>query len=222
MDTEDAAAEDALWMAAARPVSIPLCDAFFLVAESVYVGPESGMTPAQWASERVPLPRPDLPLRASARVASADVAGREEILAAHYERLIRVARAHGKTRALAEPLPLFAVRPALLDGEAVLASWPWSDTLPDALGVLEVLCRAGEARPGRVILDDMEQGWHLRLVAGQGTVCLVEWDGEGPPPADDAWRLDTAALAAQATAARNRLRAVHLRLRRLLGRDFWS
>ena len=222
MDTDDPMPEDAAWMAATQPVSSPLLDAFFLVTESVYVGPEDGMTPAQWTSERVPLPRPDLPFRAPLRVATADVIGREEVLAAHYERLIRVARAHGKAGALAEAFPLFAIRPALLDGESILASWSWSDTLPEALGVLDLLSRAGEAAPGAVVLDDMEQGWSLRLVAGQGTICLVEWDGEGPPPAEGAWRLEAAALAGQAAAARDRLRTVHARLRRLLGGDFWS
>lgn len=222
MDMDDPSAEDATWTLAARPVASPLCDAFFLVAESVYVGPENGMIPAQWESERVPLPRPDLPLRAPSRVAAADVAGREDVLAAHYEGLIRVVRSHGRTRALVEPFPFFAIRPALLEGEEVLASWPWSDTLPEALGVLEVLSRVGEAAPGRVIMDDLEQGWGLRIVAGKGTVYLVEWDGEGPPPVDAAWCLEASVLAGQAAAARDRLRAVHVRLRRLLGRDFWS
>jgi hypothetical protein len=155
-------------------------------------------------------------------VASADVQGREEVLAAHYEGLIRVARAHGRDRALAEPFPLFAVRPCILDGEEVVASWPWSDTLPGALGVLDVLSGAAAAEAGAVILDDLEQGWGLRVIGGEGTVLLVEWEGEGPPPADAGRWLDAAGLAGQAAAARDRLREVHGRLRRLLGRDFWS
>ncbi|WP_198380129.1 hypothetical protein [Roseomonas sp. KE2513] len=222
MNMDDPSAEDAAWTLAARPVTSPLCDAFFLVAESVYVGPESGMTPTQWEAERIPLPRPNLPLRAPSRVAAADVAGKEDVLAAHYDGLIRVAQSHGRTRALAEPFPFFAIRPALLDSEEVLASWPWSDTLPEALGVLEVLSRVGEAAPGRVILDELEQGWGLRIVAGQGTICLVEWDGEGPPPADAAWCLEASVLAGQAAEARDRLRSVHVRLTQLLGWDFWS
>ncbi len=222
MDTETSSAEDDPWLVAALPVPAPLCDAFFVIAESVYVGPENGMSAAQWEAERVPLPRPDLPLHPRFGMASAGVLGREDVLAEHYERVIRVVRAHGKDRALEKASPLFAIRPFILEGEEAVASWPWNDTLSDTLAVLDVLCRTEGAAPGAVVLDDLEQGWRLRMIAGRGTVRLVEWDGEGPPPAYAGRCLDTAVLAGQAAAARDRLRAIHGRLRRLLGRDFWS
>ncbi|MBP0494264.1 hypothetical protein [Roseomonas indoligenes] len=214
--------EDAAWASSARPVASFLCDAMFRVSGSVYVGPENGMTPAQWEAERVPLPPPDLPFRAPGWVASTDLAGREEALAAYLDRLIRIARAHGKMAALVERFPYFAVRPKILAGDEVLASWPWSDGLREARDVLVTLARAASAAPGTPILDDQDQGWALRMVAGPGTVLLVEWDAEGPPPADAAWSLEAAVLAGQAAAARDRLRAVHARLVRLMGRDFWS
>ncbi|WP_338664383.1 hypothetical protein VQH23_04285 [Pararoseomonas sp. SCSIO 73927] len=218
--------EDVSWAALARRVADPFCDAFFRVVEDLYVGPEEGMTPAQWEAERVPLPAPELPCRIPGWVASADLAGREEALAAHAERLVRLARAHGRLAALVGPFPYFAVRPKILDaggnGGGVIASWPWSDGIPEAVAALDALACAAEASPGAVVLDDQEQGWALRMVAGPGTVLLVEWDAEGPPPAGSAWCLDALTLAAQAAAARNRLRAVRARLVRLTGRDFWS
>ncbi|MCR0981907.1 hypothetical protein [Roseomonas populi] len=220
MSTEDPSAPGAAWMAAARPAANPLCDAFFRVAESVYVGPENGMTPAQWEAERVALPQPDLPLRIPGWAATADLAGHEEALADHFERLIRTARAHGRVAALAQPFPYFSVRPAILDGAEALASWPWSDTLPEALGALEAMAGASRAAPSSVILDDQDQGWRLCLVAGPEGVLMAEWDAEGPPA--DGWRLEAATLAEQAAAARDRLRAVHARLVRLLGRDLWA
>jgi len=108
---------------------------------------------------------------------------------------------------------LLDVRQAIVSGE---------EGGGEALSVLEALASAGAAVPGTTILDEVEQGWRLRAVAAPGSLLLVEWDGEGPPPAGEGWRLDAARLAAQAAAARDRLRRSHARLRRLLGRDLWS
>jgi len=62
MTTDEFNGHDASWTRGARPAGAFLCDAFFSVADSVYVGPENGMTPAQWETARVPLPPPGLPL----------------------------------------------------------------------------------------------------------------------------------------------------------------
>ena len=209
-------------MAATRPAGPFLCDVLFRIADSVYVGPENGMTPRQWHAMRVPLPPPDLPCRLPGRVAGADLAGREDALAEHYLRLVGIAEARGKAAALDHPFPYFALAPAILGQAELLADWPWSDSLPEAAGILENLAAAARAAPGDVILDDEDQGWRLRMVACGEAVRFVEWDAEGPPPRGAGWQVDAAPLAGQAAAALERLRAVHTRLVRRLGRDFWS
>jgi len=197
-------------------------DAFFRVVDSVYVGPEDGMSPKQWETARVALSPPDLSLRMPGRVATTELLGHEEALSRHYRRLIRVAEAYGKTAVLARPFPYFAVGPSLLADGSVLAAWPWNDTLPEAVSVLEALSHAGTAAPGAAILDDADQGWAIRAVAEGGSVLIAEWDGEGPAPAGATWRLDATILAEQAATALERLRTVHARLARQLGRDLWS
>ena len=209
-------------MAQARPLAPFLCDVVFRVAEDVYVGPDSGITPEDWASQRIPLPVPDLPCRLPGGVVTADLLGREEVLADHAARVRRVLEAHGKAAAPPSAFPLFTPRPVILGQGTALASWPWSDTLPEAARVLQLLAGAQHAEPGTPLLDDEEQGWHLRMVSAGGTVCFVEWDAEGPPPPETAWRVDAASLARQAASALTRLRTIHARLQQRLGLDVWS
>ncbi|SHK07176.1 hypothetical protein SAMN02745194_04109 [Roseomonas rosea] len=209
-------------MAAARPAARFLCDAFFRIPEDVYVGPDHAITQEDWRGLRVPVPAPNLPLRMPGKVATTDLLGREEGLAEHGARLLEVAGAHGKAASMTRPSPYFTVAPAILGPDGLLATWPWSDTLPEAVLALEALAAADRAAPGTILWDDEDQGWHLRIIGAGASACLVEWDAEGPPPAEDAWRVDAAELAGQAASALERLRTVHARLVKRLGRDLWS
>ena len=218
--TVPAAFEDLAWMARARPAAGLLCDAFFRVAESIEIGPDGGQ--AARPEHRIPLPAPELPREEPGKAATAELLGREGVFAAHCAGLLDIAAAHGRPDLLAQPFPYFRVSPALRSRDGVLASWPWSDTLPGAAMVLEALARADRVATRTLLWDDEDQGWHLRIIAAAGRAYIVEWDAEGPPPRDEAWQVDAAELAGQAAAALGRLRTVHERLVAALGRDVWS
>jgi hypothetical protein len=221
MDPRDFAAPEAAWMRALQSCDSPVCDVFIRLADSVYVGPQNGMTPAQWRDERIPLPTPALPCRLPGRVATAELLGREAVLATHYAALASILTAHGRAAELSHPFPYFTLQPAVLCGDTVLAGWPWSDSLPEAAATLERLAQAGRAAPGTVLLDEEDQGWRLLIVAGAERLQLVEWDGEGPPPISGGWQVPTLTLAQQAAEALHRLHAVRTGLRRHLGYDPW-
>jgi hypothetical protein len=222
MDPQDFAAPHAAWMRTLRSCDSPTCDVFIRLADSVYVGPKNGMTPAQWRDERILLPAPDLPCRLPGRVATAELLGREAELAAHYAALAGILTAHGRAAELGHPSPHFTLHPAVLCGERVLADWPWSDSLPEAAATLGQLAQSSQAPAGTVLLDEQDQGWRLLIVAGPERLKLVEWDAEGPPPASGGWQVPTLALARQAAAALHRLQAVRTSLCRHLGYDPWS
>lgn len=212
--------EDAAWTARARPLDVVLCDAVFRVADDLYVGPEDGFTPREWEEARVALLPPALPCRVPGWVATIDLLDREDELIAYYGRLVAAAGAHGKGASLRTPSPYFVVKPVIIGLGEALASFPWSDGLRDTRPVLGALAASGRAAKG-CIWDDVEQSWRIRIVAAGGTTCFVEWDGEGPPPADAGWVVDTATLARQAVEALARLCTTHDRLTRALGRNHW-
>lgn len=216
-------AEERDWMAGGAHCPAPGCDVLVTLADSVYIGPPNGMTPAQWRGARIPLPPPDLPCRWPGRLASADLPGREPALAAHYAGIARILATHGRPAEARQPFPYASLRPAIFCGDRLLADWPWSDSLPEAAATLQQLAGAAEMPPGRVLLDEQDQGWRLLMLSGQdGMLHLLEWDAEGAPPPGTAWHLPAAPLARQAAAALERVRASHARLRRLLGRDPWG
>jgi hypothetical protein len=208
-------------MGQARPLEVFLCDAAFNVTDSVYVGPVDGLSESDWKEARVALPPTGLACRIPGQVATVDLVGREAELIAHYERVITIAEAHGRMASLREPFPYFAVGPTIIGEDQALADFSWSDDVAETKAVLEAL--AGASRGGDGILwDDIEQGWQLRMAVQGGSVFFVEWDAEGPPPADAAYTVDAAIMARQATEALERLATMHGRLTAALGRDYWT
>jgi hypothetical protein len=213
--------EDAVWMARARPVEDFLCDAGFSIADSFYFGPANGFSKLEWQELRAPLPPPALPCRVPGLVVTADLLGREDVLAAHYERLIAIAAAHGRTDSLHKPFPYFAVRPRFIGEGCLLARFSWTDDVAETKAVLEALAASKHDSHG-IIWDDVDQGWEIRIATAGPVTCFVEWDAEGLPPADAAYAVDAAMLARQAADALDRMETIHAHLVSALGRDYWS
>ena len=213
--------EDAAWMTQARPLDAFVCDAVFRFADSFYIGPDNGFTQREWEAARVPLRPPALPCRIPGRLATADLLGREDELITYYERLVAVAEAHGKAASLRNPFPCFSVNPTFISGGEALASFAWTDDVPESTAVLTALAGSANGAAG-LIWDDQDQGWAIRIVAGSKTTFFVEWDAEGQPPADAGWAVDASSLACQAAEALTRLKVIHGRLMGALGHDHWS
>ncbi|MCP1551313.1 MULTISPECIES: hypothetical protein [Methylorubrum] len=212
---EDGSDED--WMARARPLGPLLCDAAFRIADSLSIGPENDIGPADWERLRVPLDAADLPCRVPRLAATLDLPGREAALAAHYGRLIATTRRHGKPTALAQPFPYFSVTPLMLEDGQPVVSFPWTDDVPQTAAFLRALADAG---PDGVVWDAIDQGWFLRILVRDGTLFIAE--GDPDEGADVVVRGDAGAVAAQAAAALARLSGLHAGLIRVFGRDFWS
>ncbi|HEY4254475.1 MAG TPA: hypothetical protein VGM87_24955 [Roseomonas sp.] len=215
------AADETAWIARARPLGTILCEAAFRIVEDVYIGPADGFTPREWAEARVPLPPPALPCRLPGRVITADLLDHEDALIAHYRRIVAIATRHGKHAALRQPFPWFAVTPVIIGHGEVRAGFPWNDDLDSATAILRALASAGQA-PDGTVWDDEDQGWAIRITAMAGTIRGVEWDAEGPPPADAGWAVEAGLLARQAAAALARLDVIQGRLAHALGRDCWT
>ncbi len=208
------------WIAQARRVPVFTCDAVFRIEPSVYIGPSNGITSLEWQTARIALPPVDLPRRLADRVTTAELLGQEEALISHYRRLVEIADKHGKTASL-QPFPHFRTQPAIMAGDEVLTEFSWNDDMAETQTVLEIL--AGSAGgPARLLHEDVDQGWQILIVTNDTVTSFIEWDGEGPPPATGGYAVEAAALARQAGSALDRLRVIHDRLVRALGRDYWT
>ncbi len=210
--------EDGRWIAQARTVPAFVCDAVFGVEPSFYVGPDNGMSSMEWDTANVRLPPIGLTCRFAGRVTTAELLGQEDALIAHYRRIIGLAGEHGKTRSL-RPFPYFRIQPAIFADGQTLTSFSWTDDLHETRLVLDMFVDAATG-PARLVHADEDQGWGLLVAASAVATCLIEWDAEGPPPAEAGLAFDRAELARQASAALGRLRIVHSRLVDAMGRDF--
>ena len=200
--------EDQAWTKRSRRLETFLCDVVFHVSHGLYVGPDNGTSGRAWEEVNVRLQQPDLRYCERGRVLSEDLLGREDELVAYYGRLVRVAEEHGKAGSLRRPFPYFSLSPAIISDGRMLATFPWSDDVPEAKSVLEALARP-DPDAGGLVLDDQDQSWRIRFVAVDDAVHFVEWDAEGPPPVDGGFQVEAAALAALAGAALDRLETIH-------------
>lgn len=212
--------KDGTWIAQARTVPSFVCDAVFGVEPSFYVGPENGMNSVEWETANVRLPPVDLACRFADRVTTEELLGHEDALIVHYRRIIEIAGKYGKTKSL-RPFPYFRIQPAVIADSHLLTSFSWTDDLHETQTVLDVFVEAG-AGPARLVHADQDQGWGLLVVTSGVATCLIEWDAEGLPPAEGGFAFDHAELARQASAALERLKIIHSRLVKAVGRDYWT
>ena len=211
---------DALWTVQARRLNAFGCDAAFRIEPSFYIGPDHGMTALDTEVSRLPLPSPDLARRLPFQVTTAELLGQEDKLVEHYRRLVAIAATHGKTASL-RPFPYFRIQPVILSEDQLLTAFSWNDDLHETQTVLEILAGCASGAP-RLLHDDQDQGWRILIAVTETATCFIEWDGEGPPPAEGGYAVDTVALALQAKTALERLGIIHDRLMRALGKDYWT
>ncbi len=212
--------EDGTWITQARTVPSFVCDAVFGVEPSFYVGPENGMSSVEWETANVRLPPVGLACRFADRVTTEELLGHEDALVAHYRRIIEIAGKYDKTKSL-RTFPYFRIQPAVIADGHLLTSFSWTDGVHETQTVLDVFVEAA-AGPARLVHADQDQGWSLLVVASGVATCLIEWDAEGPPPAEGGLAFDHAELARQASAALERLKIIHSRLVKAIGRDYWT
>jgi hypothetical protein len=170
MDPQNFTAPDAAWMRALQSCDSPICDVFIHLADSVYIGPQNGMTPAQWRDERIRLPA----LPTAGPGGNCRIAGARSRVGRTLRALTAILTAHGRAAELSEPFQYFTLRPVVRCGATVLADCPCSDSLPEAAAALEQLAKASRAAPGTVLLDEQDQGWRLLIVADAERPKLVE------------------------------------------------
>ncbi len=94
----------------------------------------------------------------------------------------------------------------------------------DFYGVIEVLEALAERRDPEpaVLLDNLDQGWAIRILSQDGWTYIVEWDWEDDDDVPAGYALESGALSRQAAAALERYRTIHRRLVERLGRDYWT
>lgn len=208
------------WIGQARALPIFECEAIFGIQDSLYIGPQNNIAPGQWERERVKLIPPEIPRRLAGSVTTAEVVGREEVLADYYRRLVALMRKHERLDD-GQPFPYFRTQPAILSGEDVLTAFSWSDDVLETKAILEILAQSDKAPPS-LLHQDCEQGWEIMIVADGPSVFLIEWDGEGPPPVDKGFRFDAKAVSEAAAGALERFLCIHAYLVSALGHDYWT
>ena len=167
------------------------------------------------------LPAPDLPMTVPGWVAARDLAGREDELVRHYRRVVRAFDDAARTWPISVASPHFWSRPAIIADGQVVSSFLWYDWVPEAVALFEALVGA----PGTaddVILDDLDQGWRVRIVRVGSLVHIVEWDWEDEAAELCGHVFDGRALAREAADALGRLRRTHRHLVDALGHDHWT
>lgn len=169
-----------------------------------------------------PLVSPSGLPKASGLVLTADAAGREAALAAHYALLLLAARESGWNGRIRAFQCLEVNLVVLLPGEHPLVIDMFGGAALAADEMLGVL--AAPSAPAAVVYDNLDQGWALRVLIEAEDVVLLDWDWERPLTEQvvRAIRLDRAVVARQAAAAQVRLRALHAGLIEAVGIDLWT
>lgn len=209
---------DAGWMDRARPLDEILVDAALCISDSVYHGPVNGFSREEWGSLREPVEPPDLPCRVPGVVVTDDARGREDALAAYYERLVDVARRCGASVALARPFPYFRVTPVVVAAGEQVVSFDWTDDVAETSHILRALAGAGD---DGVVWDDVDEGWFIYVVVQDGVLFIGQFDPDRPRE-ELVLRADARVVAEQAAAALDRLTRLHAHLVESLGHDYWT
>ena len=211
---------EAAWIERARRLTAFECEVTFGLQSSFYIGPANDFTAADWQAAHLPLPPVDLPRRFADRITTTELLGQEAPLIDYYRQVVSLAERHGKRSSL-RPFPYFRTEPAVIADGAVLTELPWNDDVNDTWGLLTAFVEAGTG-PDRLIHCDVGQGWEILVVTKAAATCWIEWDAEGPPPAEGGFAADREELAQLAQAALIRMRTLHARLIDALGHDYWT
>jgi hypothetical protein len=99
-------------------------------------------------------------------------------LIAYYQALITAAKEDGLKDELRDPFPYFCVKPVIAT-DIALADFSWYNTVAEATTVLWAIAGFGRDNPEpQELLDDLDQGWRVRIAAWRGRIGLVEWNWE--------------------------------------------
>jgi hypothetical protein len=214
--------DDRTWLASAQPIRDFVCDAGFSVAGRLATWREgtNGKSEEVLLSAVAP---PRLPQRLPNVVVTADIVGRTTELIVYYQALITATTEAGLKDELRHPFPYFRVTPVIAT-DIALADFSWYDTVAEATTVLWAIAGFGRDNPEpQELLDDLDQGWRVRIAAWRGRIGLVEWDWEETEaPATTGVSFDAAELVRQADAALKRLGVIHRDLVQAFGQDFWN
>ena len=215
--------DDADWTQRARQVDQFRCDVVFSVAQSFYFGPRMGPTREDMREELPPVP---LPCLANGAILGRIAFGHETELVRHYRAILDAAARHDEMESLRGVFPYFRTKAAILEGDAVLSRLPWCDTVSYAADVLEKLAKATHVATDEFhpLLDDVDQGWQLRVVSQRDTVYWLErnWEYRTEDETDVELAFDRVRLACKSRLALDRLKAIHGRLVAAFDRDWWN
>ncbi len=213
--------DDADWVPRATRLDRFVCDVAFLIVPDVYVGPDNGMSPLQYAKMRVDLPPPGLPIAEPDGVLTESLFGREDQLARYYERLIAIAAMQGKQKSLTTPFPYFSSRPVIRGEGKSLFSFMLYDEFYGVIEVLKALAERRGPEPAE-LLDNLDQHWAIRILSQNGWIYILEWDCDDDDDILAGYAFESGELNRQAAAALARYRTIHGRLVERLGRDYWT
>ena len=214
--------DDRSWLASAQPIPDFVCDAGFSVAGRLTTWREG----TDGKSEEVLLatvPPLRLPQRLPNVVITADIVGRTTELIAYYQALIAAATEAGLKDELRDPFPYFRVKPVIATNIA-LADFSWYDTVAETTTVLWAIAGFGrDNSEPQELLDDLDQGWRVRIAAWRERIGLIEWDWEETEaPTKAGVSFDATELVRQADAALQRLGVIHRDLVQAFDQDYWN
>lgn len=207
--------DDASWIPTARPYAEFRLDAGYAVTPYV----PGWMLPAG-VPDDPPVPLPNLP-EVAGHVLTADAVGREAELVRHFSQLPSLPDPASR-REIAEFSSLSVNVLLCLPEEAPIVADMFVGSQQATGFLLDDLSDATGA--GGMVYDNLDQGWALRILVEADAVLLLDWDPEAIDPRESAraLRLSRRIVAAQASAARQRLNHLHATLLHALGRDLWS
>ena len=205
------------WKSTARPAPPFALDACF--DAPAYV---PGWMLAEGVSDSRRIDPVPLPNHVGA-VTTADAFGREEVLAAHYRRILDAAPPPTQWRQDIARFACFDVDLVIgLAGEHPLRIEMFGGAASAAADLLGQL--ADPTSPDTVLYDNLDQNRALRMTTAGEDVFTLEWDWERPASEDvpRALRFSRPRLAAQARSALQRLEHVHGALVHAVGTDLWN
>lgn len=190
-------------------------DIGFVIRNDFYYGDENDFTEEEWKSQRELLLKPREQLFDKIYLLSEDIEGNEQELADYYTSVLTIAKKHGKK--LQAGHSYFWIRPLIYRKEIDTITFPWYDTLADALPFFNALQSTEEG----CVFNDLDQGWHLVVYMQNEKIYFVFGSLEDPVPY---WVVgsDRQAIAKMTKSVQKRIEVQIALLSQQTGYDFWT
>lgn len=190
-------------------------DIAFIVRTDFYYGDENDFTEEEWKTQRELLYKPQAELFDTFYALSEELGDNMLQLVKYYLSVIDVAKRYNKI--LAAGSSYFWIRPLVFKKGIDTITFPWYDTLADALPFFTAIQSSEEG----CVFDDMDQGWHLVVYTENEKIHFVFGSLEEPEPY---WVVSSNrfAIAQMAAYTLKRMEKEIVFLAKQTGKDYWT